>query len=148
MKTGLRFCFSALCVELRPFYCNKRILVPMSYITFLYRCVVIFGFQKKQKNQKKQRKYPQILNSLFFGGICFVLLGVQQMGFSLCKRQHNNNNNNNNNNGVPGGTGGSEKLNSTPRHDTLRGRRKGDPQHKCCGKKTGNNNNIGHLTMV
>ena len=21
------------CVELRPFYCNKRILVPMSYIT-------------------------------------------------------------------------------------------------------------------
>ena len=23
----------ALCVELRPFYCNKRILVPMSYIT-------------------------------------------------------------------------------------------------------------------
>ena len=72
-------------VELWSFYCSKRISVPMSYITFLYRCVVIIGFQKKQKKQKEQRKYPQILNSLFFGWIFFVLLGIQQRGFSLCR---------------------------------------------------------------
>ena len=69
---------------------------------------------------------------LYIAFVPYLQSQCQQMGFSLCKVQHNNNNNNNN--GVPGGTGGSEKLNSTPRHDTLRDGRKGDPQHKCCGE--------------
>ena len=34
MATPLKIVdLGAFCVELRPFYCNNRILVPMSYIT-------------------------------------------------------------------------------------------------------------------
>ena len=40
-----------------------------------------------------------------------------------------------NNKWGPGGTGGSGKLKSSKDEDTLRDGRKGDPLHKCCGKK-------------
>ena len=43
--------------------------------------------------------------------------------------QHNNNNNKR----CAGAPRGSEKTIPAISHDTLRGRRKGDPQHKCCG---------------
>ena len=45
------------------------------------------------------------------------------------------NNNNNNNDGVPGPAGGRNKTVPADTVDTLRGRRKGDPQHKVVGKK-------------
>ena len=34
----------AFCVELRPFYCSKRILVPMSYITFFDNLAVLVPY--------------------------------------------------------------------------------------------------------
>ena len=37
----------AFCVELRPFYCNKRISVPMSYISWLDINTLVKGSNKK-----------------------------------------------------------------------------------------------------
>ena len=36
---------------------------------------------------------------------------------------------------VPGAAGVSKRVDPAIRVDKLRGRRKGDPQHSCCGKK-------------
>jgi hypothetical protein len=54
------------------------------------------------------------------------------------KVQHNNNNNSNNNNNAISAHGGDRKT-SIPaiNLDTDRDGRKGDPQHECCGKKCG-----------
>ena len=35
---------ASICVELRPFYCSKRILVPMSYITFFDNLAVLVPY--------------------------------------------------------------------------------------------------------
>ena len=61
----------------------------------------------------------------------------EQINKFKSKVQHNNNNNNNNNNGVPGAAGGGFGKTRFQQSDldTLRDGRKGDPQHKCCGKK-------------
>ena len=48
----------------------------------------------------------------------------------------------------PGGTGGSRKLKSSKDDSTLRGLRKGDPLHKCCGKKVRDDIENGGVEIV
>ena len=48
--------------------------------------------------------------------------------------ENSKNNNYYYNNRVPGAAGGLNKTVPASTVDTLRGGRKGDPQHKCCGE--------------
>ena len=109
----------ALCAALCRFEVGIRILVPMLYITFLYIISLCSKNWVPDEKNDPRAKYE-----------------YEPMNKFKSKVQHNNNDNYNN--GVPGAAGGVGKARFQESDlDTLRDGRKGDPQHKCCGKKYG-----------
>ena len=116
-----------------------RILVPMSYIVF-YRVCNNNRYNNNRYNNNRYNNNWYNNNRL---GCVAKYFSVVKIAFQKMHSRYNNNkvqhprynnNNNNNNNGVLVARGGLKSLIPAMNLDTLRGRRKVDPQHKCCGK--------------